>query len=114
MFAAIRIKIFAFIRKNFYAFIRIKFNAYIRKNFYVFIRIKCFAYERKTFYAFIRSSASVGDLESTLHAPESLYEPPGSEPSAGYVSPGWTEDSDLDWSPASPSLAVTSGDSDPE
>ena len=48
--------------------------------------------------------------EESLSDTESLYEPPGSEPSAGYVSPGWTEDSDLYTEASSPSPAVSSGD----
>ena len=51
-----------------------------------------------------------GDVASDQGVAESLYEPPGSDLSAGYVSPGWTEDSDT----SSPSPAVTSGDSDLE
>jgi hypothetical protein len=44
----------------------------------------------------------------------SLYEPPGSEPSSGYVSPGCSDDPDLEPEAETPSPAVTHAGSDTE
>ena len=43
---------------------------------------------------------------------ESLYEPPGSDASSSYVSPGWTDDADLESEAETPSPAVTHAGSD--
>jgi hypothetical protein len=59
----------------------------------------------------VERSSSDDDGEPSAVDEESLYEPPGSDPSTGYVSPGCTDDSDLYTSASSPSAAVTDGDS---
>ena len=58
------------------------------------------------------TSASSSDAEDAQLDVESMYEPPGSDLSAGYVSPGWTEDEDLGSDASSPSRAASSEDAD--
>lgn len=56
------------------------------------------------------AAETADDGASSLYeAPESLYDPPGSDLSAGYVSPAWSEDDDdLESLVSSPSAGCTS------